>query len=324
MPTVSSITRQNDLLAQVSKNFFKTDLAAANDSILINAPIKTGADFLKSEFGGQPGLTTLVENYTAEKSDFKSNLQDMLNNLQKSADNLKNSVQTEDVQTAENSETAENVSDSSSEENSKSVATVSNNISTQDKKIVSQANSQVSKVTQTNEQVQKQKNSRDSMKDFAENYLVADKENQQEDNQTVSENQKGELSTIQNFVRDYNNAAEYLNEKFLSKNEGLTDALSSIGISVNDSGELSVDEKTLTNALQNDSEKVGEVMNDFVGQLDKEVSRLNQQSENLFPSIDDYANKRETDRAETLYSMQNLATAAHAGMKYNQFVMLNA
>ena len=309
MPTVGSILRQSDMVSQLSHKLFKLDMAAANDSILVGASIQTSADFLKSEFGGQPGLTTMVENYKTEKSNFGSDLKDALNNLQNSADNLKSSVQ---------SETAEEVSAEEVEAKTDSnLATLGefakDNVPPNERSNFGQLNSTVQRnLAMRKEQEQTQNVERDYFKEFAESYLVAEKsqdDSEQDENQTVE-------NAVQNFVKNYNNAAQYLNENSLNKNEELKNSLNEIGISVNSSGELSVDTQTLTNAIQNDSKNVSAVLGSdgLAGQLDKDVERVNRQGENLFPSIVDYANQKNSNRSESLYSARNMATAAYAGI----------
>ncbi|MBR6014252.1 MAG: flagellar filament capping protein FliD [Selenomonadaceae bacterium] len=316
MPTVSSITKQSDMVAQLSHKLFKLDMAAANDSILVGGSIQTGANFLKSEFGGQPGLTTIVESYKTEKADFGSNLKDALSNLQKSADNLKNSVQSEPVETSEDVP-AEEVKAEKPEVRS-NLSTLGefakNNIPPHERNNLGQADTKVQQAANSRrQQGQAQKVERDYFKEFAENYLVADKK--QDDTAKTEETQTVE-NAVQNFVKNYNDAAQYLKEKSLSKNEELTKSLNEIGISVNSSGELSVDTQTFANALQNDSKNVGEVLGSdgLTGQLNKEVERVNRQGENLFPSIVDYASKKNSNRSESLYSAKNMMTAAYAGI----------
>lgn len=305
MPTVNSIARQNDMLGQLVKNNFKSDLEAAGDSILVGKAIRSSANFLKSDFGGQPALTEMVENYTAERDNFKADFKNALSNLQKSSDELKNSVQTEDTESSEEV-TAEDSGDKK--------VSVSNETARSEK--VSQKISA--------KRTEPPKIEREKIQKFAQNYLQKDDEPKKE-TQVVGEKQADELSAVQNLVRDYNNAVEYLDEKSLSRNSNLTESLSSIGISVSDSGELAVDEKTLMNALQNDYSRVGNLMNGLTEQMDREMSRADQQSENLFPTIEDYANKKETDRAESyLYSARkNTHTANYTGMKKNQFLAMN-
>lgn len=308
MPTVSSIIRQGDMVAQLSHKLFKLDMAAANDSVLVGAPLKTEANFLQSEYGGQPGLTTIVENYTAEKSNFGADLKDAISNLQKSADNLKNSVESETAEEVpvEESETTSNLSTLGE--------FAKNNVPPHEKSNFGQADLRAQNNSAARQQQeQPQRVQRDYVREFAENYLVAEKDdNEQEDVQT--ENQDSRLNAVQNFVRDYNNAAQYLSDKSLSQNEELKNSLNKIGISVNSSGELSVDTETLTNALENDSENVGAVLGSdgLAGQIGRETQRVDRQGENLFPSIVDYANQKNSDRSESLYSAKNMATAAYA------------
>lgn len=322
MPTVSSITRQSDMVAQLSHKLFRLDMAAANDSILVGAPIKTSADFLKSEFGGQPGLTTMVENYKTDKSNFGADLKDAISNLQKSADNLKNSVQSEPAEEI----SAEEVEAKTDSNLSTLGEFAKNNVPPHERSNFAQADLRAqnnSAARQQQEQPQRIAQ-RDYMKEFAESYLVAEKnQNDSEQEEVQTDNHDERLNAVQNFVRDYNNAAQYLNENSLNKNEELKNSLNEIGISVNSSGELSVDTKILTDALQNNSKNVSEVLGSdgLAGQIDREAQRVDRQGENLFPSIVDYANQKNSDRAESLYSTKNMMTAAYAN--FNAGNLLN-
>ena len=300
MPTINSVMRQTEMLGQLTRNNFRSDVEAANDSILVGQPIRASADFLKSDFGGQPALSEMIENYSAERDNFQNDFRNALDNLQKSSDELKSSVQSEDTETAEEvSADDENIS-------------VANN--EQPAREISVARREPPRIE------------RDNIQTFAQNYLQRDdKPEEPEKSERIGEEQASELSAVQNLVRDYNNAVEYLDEKSLSRDSGLIESLGSIGISVSDSGELSVDEKTLLDTLQNDYSRVGNLMNGLASQLDREMSRASQQSENLFPTIEDYANNQETDRAESfLYSARNLNTADYTGMRNNQFLAMNA
>ena len=299
MPTINSVIKQNEMLGQLTRNNFRSDIKAADDSILVGQPMRASADFLKSDFGGQPALSEMVENYTAERDNFQNDFRNALDNLQKSSDELKNSVQSEDTETEEVTADDEKITAANNEQPAREISIQRN----EPKKI-----------------------ERDNIQSFAQNYLQRDnKPEKPEETQHIGEEQANELSAVQNLVRDYNIAVDYLDERSLSRDSGLIESLGSIGISVSDSGELSVDEKTLLDTLQNDYSKVGNVMNSLASQLDREMSRANQQSENLFPTIADYANNQETDRAESfLYAARNLNTADYTGMRNNQFLAMNA
>lgn len=319
MPTVSSIVRQTDMTAQLSKKLFKLDMAAAEDSLLVGAPLKTSANFLQSDFGGQPALTTMVENYTEEKSAFHSDLQSAMENLKKSSEQVQNAVQSE-------GENVEETSEAETPETNSNLSTLKefskNNVPPHEKSIFGHAeirNDKPRPMSQFKEEIPKVE---DNFEKFAENYLVAEKDDEQQKISSDSENQDDRLTSIKNFVRDYNSAVSYLNEKSVSslnKNENLTQSLNEIGISVNSSGALSVDEKTLTDALQKNSEKISSVLGDdgLTGKLEKEVDKLN------FPSIFDYANKKASNLSEFLYSARTPKIAAynqtHAGNFINAF-----
>ena len=326
MPTVGSITRQTEMLGQLSHKLFRLDMAAADNSILVGGAIETGANLLQSEFGGQPALTTMVENYTEEKSAFRSEIQDAMNNLQKSSEQLKNSVQSESGASSQEVSASEESGETETSANP-SQEVSRNSTSSQERNIFSRATVERSQVRQ--EPVRPEPRTENNFQKFAENYLVSEDDDEQENSAEQAEKQDDRLTSVQNFIRDYNNAVSYLNEnKFsqkispLNQNDELTKSLNEIGISVNSSGELSVDEKTLSAALQNNSEKVGATLGSdgLAGQLEKEVDRVNQQSENLFPSIVDYANQRETNLSESLYSARNPATASYYGINAGNLI----
>lgn len=315
MPTVSSTIRQTEMLGQLSHKLFRLDMAAADNSILVGGKIETDANFLQSEFGGQPALTTMVENYTEEKSAFRSEVRDTINDLKKSVEQLKNSVQSEE-------ESSEKVSSSEGNGETESAATVS------------AQNEPVQKNSPPPERVVARrvepKKAEDNFQKFTENYLVAEKDDdEKETSAEKTDEQDDKLTSVQNFVRDYNNAVSYLNENKISsplsslnQNDELKKSLNEIGISVNSSGELNVNEKTLSEALQNNSEKVNSALGNggLVGQLERSFDRVDQQSENLFPTITDYANQRETDLSESLYSARNMATAAYYGINTGNLI----
>lgn len=331
MPTVSSTIRQTEMLGQLSYRLFRLDMVAADNSILVGGTIETNSNLIQSDFGGQPALTTMVENYTKEKSAFRSEFKDAMNNLQNSAEHLKNSVQSEgessqEISSAEESEETESNVSAQKE-------TAKNTVVAQERKIFTRAHANSEKTQNRPEQIRQNLKAEDNFQKFAQNYLVAENDEDGQENSTLQdENQNDKLSSVQSFVRDYNKTVSYLNDSnipsplsSLNQNDELTLSLNEIGISADSSGVLSIDEKTLSGALQNDPEKVSSALgNDgLIGQLDKDFDRFNRRSENLFPTIVDYANQHETNLSESLYSAKNSATATyygvHAGNLLNAF-----
>lgn len=321
MPTVSSMTRQTEMLGQLSHKLFRLDMAAADNSILVGGTIGTNANLIQSEFGGQPALTTMVENYTEEKAAFRSELNNAMNNLQRASEQLKNSAQSE-------GESSQEVSSSEESGETESNATASaqsatNNVSSQERAVFTRAE---------RPQIRHEQRPENNFQNFAQNYLVSENDDvdEQENSATQNENQDDRLTSMKNFVRDYNNVVSYLNENKISaplsslnQNSELKNSLNEIGVTVNSSGELAVNEKTLSEALQNNSEKVNSTLGSegLAGQLEREVDRVNQQSENLFPTITDYVNRRETDlAAESLYSARNPMTAAYYGINAGNLI----
>ena len=335
MPTISSILQKNDMLANVSHRYFKLDTDAADKSVLIGAAVRTSADFQKSDFGGQPALTNLVENYSAEKENFHSTMQDKLISLQESSDKLKDSVQ-EDSEKISSTSTAEET-ESEEKENRSALSTLGNfaknNIpprakilqfpqmmSRSDNDKTEEIEKQVEKLREEKAETLKNSN-RDSFKDFAENYLVKDEDKGMLQPFEVGEDDK--ISAVKNFVRDFNSTLSYLNENRSMSNrisalaetfngtEELSASLKEIGITVTSSGRLSVNEEILEHAIERNPEAVTSLLGDggLAGQLDRVLNLANYQGENLFPTINEYAGEEEFESWEYLYSAQTMTTA---------------
>ena len=341
MPTLTSIMRNDELIANVSHKYFKTDSAAADKSVVAGALAKTNGDFIKSVFGGQPALTTLVENYSADKEDFQSKFQDRLVSLQESADKLKDSVQ-------EDTENSTLRTEKNSDNDKKSGSTLStlgnfakNNVPPRAKILAFQPkqkpkeNEVDKRIAEQAEKIREENlnsaktSPKDSFKEFAENYLVADDKDSDKKSMQPQPPENKKIAHIQNFVRNYNSAVSYLNENRgmsnkisalasnFGKDENLNQSLNKIGISVNSAGELSVDEKELSSALEKDSDSVNSVLGNegLAGQLDKNLNLANYQSDNLFPTIEEYANEDEFENWEYLYAAQTTKTANYAQHK---------
>ena len=333
MPTVNSMVQRNDMIANVSYRYFKLDNEAAEKSVLIDAPIKANVSFLKSDFGGQPALTNLVENYSADREDFQSKIQDKLDSLQKSSAELKDSVQ----------EDSETNSAASEEKTSSNLATLGefakDNVPPRAKILTFQPKQDDSIKNQRTEEFENQlekirerraeeKNLRDSFSEFAENYLVAEDADDEDGlfSETPKTSEENTVERVQNIVRNYNSVVSYLNENrdmsdrisALASNFGNTEtlqsALSSIGITANSDGELKVDSAQLLNALEENPNKVTSVLGStgLTGQLNRSVTLANHQSDKLFPTLDEYAGEEKFQQWEYLYAAKNTSTADYA------------
>lgn len=361
MPTINSMMQKNNLLADVSYRYFKLDVNASDKSVLVGAPIRTNADFLKSDFSGQPALTNLVENYSADKEDFQNKIQDRLDSLQESSDKLKDSVQEDEEISATSedstSESAETVSSDDKKPGS-TLATLGNfaknNVPPRAKILAFQPVQKKDNDADKTEEIAKQiaerandrnlnsaKRSQNNISVFAENYLVADKKD--DDSQNISAQppktaEENILGKVENFVQHYNSVLTYLNEhremsdrvSALASNFGtntnLQSALGSIGISVGTGGELSVDGAKLLNALKNDSDVVNVLLGSegLTGNLDKNLNLANYQnrSDKLFPTIDEYSGEGDFEDWENLYAAQTLTTADYAKQKSGKILNL--
>jgi len=329
MPTISSMVQKNDMIANLSYRYFKLDNEAASQSVLVSTPIQTNSDFLKSNFGGEPALTTLVENYSADKNDFRSNIQDRLESLQESSEKLRESVKEDDKESpSTNLSTLSEFSKDNVPPRAKILTFQPNQAKENNHEKSEQMIEQAKKIRE-DKAAELKKAQRDSFKDFAENYLVAEKEENSEEQKETQSKENSKIVSIQDFVRDYNSTLSYLNQNRgvsnrvsalasnFNRNDDLNKSLSNIGISVKESGELSVDEKELTNALQNKSEDVNAALGNqgLAGRLDKTVNLANYQGENLFPTIEEYTREDKFESWEQLYSAQTMTTANYARNK---------
>lgn len=299
MPTINSMVQRNNLLADVSFRYFKLDMDASDKSVLVGGAIKTNADFLRSDFGGQPAITELVENYSADKETFHDNIQEKLDSLQESTERLKDSVQVEEENQAAATSTAEENSSSTAETSSEDkktgsalttlgnfakdnvpprakilafqpVENVERNHRREQKETAERIERQLEKMREQKANSDKAKN---NITDFAENYLARDKDDkksmQPELPLTVEENLLGK---VENFVQHYNSVLSYLNEhremsnrvsalvETFNTNTSLKTSLGDIGISVGAGGELSVDGAKLLNAMANNSNAVNTLL----------------------------------------------------------------
>jgi flagellar hook-associated protein 2 len=308
MPSVNSIVSQANMVAQMSTKYFGSNIQAANNSVLVEPGYKSFFNFLKSEFGGQPALTNLIENYTANRKSFKDEMQENLNSLKESTDKVKESAKAEEV--SKPAKTEEIVDTDNDHNTGSTLSTLGEfavgNIPPEQRNAPPKPN----KSTQPEppEPV-------NSLQDFANVYLTADKIRSDILENISNTNGNSRISEIQNLVHDFNSAIAYLYEnrgvsnlmgaladKF-GNNQNLSASLSSIGISVNAQGFLSVNEAIFNSALNNDSESVNNILGSegLAGQLDKNINLANYQGDKLFTSILDFATQNSQDDSESLY-----------------------
>ena len=349
MPTVGSILRQTEKVSDLSYKIFKSDVSAASESVLISAPLNTSADFVKNGFGSKQALDSMsemIENYNEQRKSFKSDLSEAMSSLKKSADEFSNPKQI-----SSNERATENLTGTLS--TLKEFA--KDNVPPEERFAVQVESSEKTETSQrTNEMAEIQRQVqienrrvaqstpkpaiRDRFDDFAENYLVAEKnETTAEVNAKENDAEDNQMAKIRNLVRDFNSTMSYLNENRGVSNRvsalaaafgdsgELEQSLNRIGISVNSAGELSVDENELANALSEDAKGVKEVLgNDgLAGRLNRNVNLANYQSDKLFSNITDYVGGNKEETSEALYAAGRMKTAMYtqqnAGNLLNMF-----
>lgn len=300
MPSVNSIVGQANMVAGLSTKLFGSNFAAARNSLLIQPANNSFANFLKSDFGGQPALTNLIENYSNNRESFQETLKENMNSLKESADKVK--------ATSENETETPKVADTDSDKNTGSALSTlgefaNGNIPPQERNLALSVKAKATPKPEPPEQ-------KDNLQNFANQYLTAEKSAEE----TTTSNEDTRVTDVKNLVRDFNSAMSYLNEnRGMSNrmaaladnfsNSKLNDSLNEIGISVNSQGFLSLNESAFNSALSNNSEGVNSALGSegLAGQLDKNINLANYQSDKLFTSIVDYANNSKQDDSESLY-----------------------
>ena len=304
MPTINAMVNHANMVARVSTKYFGSNFQAANNSVLVGPGFQNFFNYLKSDFGGQPALTTLIENYTNNRDSFSELLQENLDSLRESAEKVRESAQAENAETAEN---VEEVVDTDNDNNTgSSLSTLrefaADNIPPEQRNAPPPPERNI-RQEQTN-----------SLQDFAREYLTAEKI-VADATAFSNSNDNGRITEVRDLVRDFNSAMSYLQENRgisnrmgaladqFGNNRNLTESLNRIGISVDTQGFLAVNEATLNSALNNNSTSVNNILGSegLAGQLDRNINLANYQGDRLFTSIVDFANQRQQDDAESLY-----------------------
>lgn len=340
MPTINAIANQAFMVASLSTRFFNGNLDAANDSVLVGSAFGTIGNMLQSQFGGQPALTNIVENYNERRDNFNEELRDNVDSVRDSADRLRETVDAR--RAAAEAANADNDNDSNTgstlstlngfangnippEQRNQAAAIAAQN----NERAAAQRGAQVENNNRNTNEIN-QRTTANPLSAFAEEYLTAETEEEEDTAEIAAvgndNNADNRLNSVINLVRDYNNTVNYLNENSklsnrisaltnnLSGNLMLSEALIKMGISVNDAGTLSVNESLLSLALSRDTGEADVLLggNGLAGRLDRNMDLMNAQGDRLFPNIADFANQRNQDEAESLYTMRNLNTAAYA------------
>lgn len=298
MPSVDSIVKQANMISGLSASLFNRNRAVANSSMLVQPALNTFSNFLKSDFGGQPALTNLIENYSNNREVFQEALKENMESLKESADKVKATSE------GETSEVENTDSDKNTGANLSTLGEFAKgNIPPEERNLALAIKPKTNPKPEPPE-------TKNNLQKFANEYLTAEKKAEE----TTTSNEDTRVTSVKNLVRDFNSAMSYLNENrgmsnkmaALADNFGnskLNDSLNEIGISVNSQGFLSLNESAFNFALSKNSEGVNSALGSegLAGQLDKNINLANYQSDKLFTSIIDFANNSKQDDAESLY-----------------------
>ncbi len=300
MPTINSIAKQASMVASLQTKFFGSDFAAGNNSVLVGSAFNTLNNAVKSEYGGQPALTNLVENYQARRDAFRQELNDNMQSLKDSSDRLKESTATEEETATETVEDTAATTDSDPNTGSalSNLAGFANgNIPPQERNMMVQPNNapdfpppppETEELTEAEIRETMRNNFQEAgrmgFEEFTERYLIAENEDEtdltalEEIGQSINntENSRSNnadiLNNIRSLVNDYNSARNYLNENrglsnrmsALADNFGgsreLSESLMSIGIFMNSDGELSINETVLQLELDRNADNVNSIV----------------------------------------------------------------
>ena len=304
MPTVGSVVSQASQVVGLSSKLFGGNRALANSSMMLQPALNTFANFLKSDFGGQPAITNLVENYNNNRETFSETMRENMETLQEASDKVKASSQNE----GENA-TPEVVDVDSDNNTGAALSTLgefaNGNIPPAERNIALAVKPKVAprpEPTESNNNLQK----------FANEYLTAEKSFTKT---APNPSEDSRVTDVRNLVQNFNSTKSYLDENRsvssrmaaladnFGGNEKLNNSLNEIGISVNSQGFLALNESAFTSALNNNSEGVNSALgsNGLAGQLDRNINLANYQGDKLFTSITDFANNQRQDDAESLY-----------------------
>ena len=352
MPTINEITGQVELTADVASKFFRKDFqksansilikgsldtaanfmsqkglfataadsmlvkdpheATADDSILIQGPIDTAADMVKSKFGLRSNISEKLGTYAEERENFNSEFSETMSSLKKSADKLEDNFQDKGGVLSTLKDFA-------------------------DVEIPPEDSEQIA----DNEQIQAAQDYEmhpvETFENFVAEYLISETPARGEISETIQNpnSTRDAVSDVRNFVNTFNSTVDYLNENRgmssrmnalatnFGDNKNLTRSLDSVGISVNESGKLRVNENKLADALSENSSDVNAALgqNGLAGRMSRNVDLANSQRENLFPTVTDYAGGKRDEPTELLYAAQKNRTAAHS--KENAGHLLN-
>ena len=301
MPSVNSVVGQANMVAGLSVKLFGSNREAANNSLLIQAPQSTFANFLKSDFGGQPALTNLIENYSNNRESFSESFKENMSSLKDASDKVKASSETK----TEKPQIADTDNDKNTGANLSTLGGFANgNIPPAERNLVLALKPKVNPKTEPPDK-------KDTLQNFANAYLTAEKTNEE----TTATDEDSRVTDVKNLVRDFNSTMSYLNEnrgmsnlmsaladKF-GNNVKLSESLNDVGISVNAQGFLKLNESIFNSALNNNPGEVNYVLGSegLAGQLERNIDLANSQQDRLFTTILDYANQQRQDDAENLY-----------------------
>ena len=310
MPSVNSVVSQATSVAHLGTKLFNGNRAAANQSLLVGPGYGNFLNYLTSEFGGQPAITNLVENYTNNRESFSENFKENLENLQESSNKVKESAEAE---VAETSGTAE-ISDIDNDNNTG--ASLSTLGEFANGNIPPELRNAPQPEAPKQESIQPEPPKRmHSLQDFAKTYLTAERIQSDVVENVPPVKSNSRVSAVQNLVHDFNSAIDYLYknrsvsarlsalaDKF-GNNLNLSNSLNSVGISMDSKGFLSLNATIFSDALERNSQLVNAIVGSegLAGQLDKNINLANAQEDKLFTSIMDFANNRQQDEAESLY-----------------------
>ena len=303
MPTVNAIASQFQRVAEVSTKFFGSNFKAANNSLLVQPEYSSISNLLKSQFGGQPALTNLIENYSDDRESFNETLRENIESLRESSSRVKESVKTE---------TEEPVADVDADNDNNTGSALSTlgefavgNIPPQQRNLALRP--QEAPRPEPPEKA-------DELQNFAQEYLTAENDENKIGAIVENSDEDTRVSEVRDLVRNFNNAMSYLNENRgvsnrmaaladnFSNNNRLNESLSEIGISVSAQGFLALNETIFNHAINNNSDEVNSIISEgLTDQLDKNINLANYQGDKLFTSILDFSGQRTQDDTESLY-----------------------
>ena len=286
--------------ASSSRSLVGTSSLVGGSSLVNNGSshADTNTDFAKTYLGDSGTRNNKVRDYDDDKNSFQTDFRNRMSSLKKANNSLK-SLGMDPTAKQNNGTTAAKNSSLGTQTNS--LAGNRKNVSQRDETDITAG----------------------YLKEEEPQEADAAKEKPRED---LGADAQKDFNAIRGFVKEFNSTMTYLNEErgtsgqmsalasSFGDNEGLSDSLQRIGISVDSEGSLSVDEEKLAESLTEDRSSVDAALGSegLAGRMERKVDMASQRADQLFPSVTDALGGKPANPEKSMYGGNSL----HASNAY--------